>query len=103
MACVQLRPGARDLAALDAFVRAQPDLGTKQLPRFLRVTPEMPVTETSKLQKRLLRAQGWECADPVFWRPAPEAALVPLGDADRAGIRREFEAHGRAQVLVLGR
>ena len=102
MACVQLRPGAGDVAALDAFVRAQPDLGTKQLPRFLRVTPEMPVTETSKVQKRLLRAQRWDCADPVFWRPAPQAALVALGDADRERIRRDFQAHGRGHVLALG-
>jgi fatty-acyl-CoA synthase len=102
MACVQLRPGAGDVANLDAFVRSQPDLGTKQLPRFLRVTPAMPVTETSKVQKRLLRAQRWDCADPVFWREDPRGPLVPLGDGDRARIRRDFDANGRGHVLALG-
>ena len=101
MACVQLRPGARGVAELDAFVRAQPDLGTKQLPRFLRVSPAMPVTETSKVQKRLLRAQRWDCADAVYWRPEPQAALVLLADADRERLRRDFESHGRAHVLAI--
>ena len=39
MACVQLRPGsAADAQALDAHLRKQPELGTKWLPRFLRIT-----------------------------------------------------------------
>ncbi|HVM67930.1 MAG TPA: hypothetical protein VMU14_23845, partial [Acidimicrobiales bacterium] len=86
---------------IDAFVRAQPDLGTKWAPRFWRPVEAMPMTATAKVQKRLLRAQRWETSDPVWWRPAPDAALVPMTAADREAVRAEFAAHGRLSVLDL--
>ena len=101
MVSVQFKPGTEDVAALDEFVRAQADLGTKWLPRFVRVVDEMPVTATAKVQKRELRAARWDVEDPVWWRPAPDGALVELDDAGRAELRRQFEEHGRSAVLEL--
>jgi fatty-acyl-CoA synthase len=102
MACVQLRPGsAADAEALDAHLRRQPELGTKWLPRFLRITSSMPITATSKVLKRQLRAERWECQDAVWWRPQPAADLRPLTAADLAAIRAEFGRHGRTRALTL--
>ena len=102
MACVQLRPGsAADAQALDAHLRKQPELGTKWLPRFLRITSSMPTTATSKVLKRQLRGERWECQDPVWWRPEPAADLQPLTAADLAAIREEFGRHGRTRALTL--
>jgi fatty-acyl-CoA synthase len=85
MACVQLRPGSNlDPAELDAHLKAQPEMGTKWSPRFVRVCPQMPVTPTSKVLKRLLRAERWECPDPVWWRSQPDADLRSLDAADVA-------------------
>ena len=52
-----------------AFLAAQPDLGTKWMPRFVRVAVELPVTETSKVLKRVLRRERWECGDELWWQP----------------------------------
>jgi hypothetical protein len=62
----------------------------------------MPVTPTNKILKRLLRAQLWECDDPV-WLRGPEGGYRLLSSADREGIRREFAARGRSEVLELER
>ncbi|MDT5231233.1 MAG: fatty-acyl-CoA synthase, partial [Mycobacterium sp.] len=43
-----------------------PDLGPKQWPSFVRVGAELPRTETFKVIKRQLSAEGTECADPVW-------------------------------------
>jgi fatty-acyl-CoA synthase len=102
MACVQLRPGsAADAGALDAHLKAQPELGTKWLPRFLRITSQMPTTATAKVLKRQLRAERWECPDPVWWRPEPAADLRALTAADLAAIREEFGRYGRTRALTL--
>jgi fatty-acyl-CoA synthase len=101
MVSVQLRPGAGDVRELDAFVRAQPDLGTKWLPRFLRVVQEMPVTVTAKVQKRVLRAERWDGDGPVWWRRDPGGPLVLMTDDDRDDLRRAFAEHGRSTVLDL--
>lgn len=102
MACVQFRPGATaDGRALDAHLRAQPELGTKWLPRFVRITSQMPTTATAKVLKRQLRAERWECPDPVWWRPQPMADLRALTATDLAAIREEFGRHGRTRVLTL--
>ena len=49
-----------------AFLAAQEDLGPKQWPRFIRVATTLPRTETFKVIKRQLSAEGTECTDPVF-------------------------------------
>ncbi|WP_422744546.1 long-chain-fatty-acid--CoA ligase FadD17 [Mycobacterium sp. WMMD1722] len=70
MAALVLRPGARfDATEFRSFLGAQPDLGPKQWPSFVRVGTTLPRTETFKVIKRQLSAEGTECADPVY--PVP--------------------------------
>jgi fatty-acyl-CoA synthase len=70
MAALQLRPGveALDPAAWTEFLGDQGDLGTKWAPRFVRVTPALPITATNKVLKRMLRAERWNCTDPIWWQ-----------------------------------
>ncbi len=66
MAAVVLTEGARfDADEFRAFLAEQPDLGPKQWPAFVRVSAELPRTETFKVIKRQLSAQGTECDDQV--------------------------------------
>ncbi|HEY3842101.1 MAG TPA: AMP-binding protein, partial [Acidimicrobiales bacterium] len=86
MAAVQIRPGidGLDAAELAEFLAAQGDLGTKWVPRFVRMTAALPITATNKVQKRALRAERWNCAEPVLWQPekgAPYERLTSAGAA----------------------
>jgi fatty-acyl-CoA synthase len=100
MAALLLRPGARfDPEGFDAFLAQQTDLGTKWSPRFVRVAAELPVTLSNKVLKRPLRAERWECDDPVWWRPEKGAPFRRLEPADAEGLRKEFEARGRSATL----
>ncbi|MER7928895.1 long-chain-fatty-acid--CoA ligase [Streptomyces sp. NPDC096057] len=67
------------------FLLAQPDLGTKMAPRFVRVVDRMPVTATNKIHRAGLRREGVDCADPVWWRPPGEAAYRRLTPEDAEG------------------
>ena len=59
MAALQLRPGTVfDPEAFAAFLTDQPDMGTKWLPRFVRVAEALPITATSKVLIRLLRGRA---------------------------------------------
>ncbi|HTT86885.1 MAG TPA: AMP-binding protein [Acidimicrobiales bacterium] len=70
MAALELRPGvAFDPDAFAAFLSAQPDMGTKWVPRFLRVSAQLPTTATAKVLTRALRAESWHGTDPVYWSP----------------------------------
>ena len=70
MAALVLTEGAEfDAEKFKAFLAEQPDLGPKQWPSFVRVGVELPRTETFKVIKRQLQAEGTDCADPV-WRIA---------------------------------
>jgi len=101
MAALQMNdPEAFDPAAFDRFLLEQEDLGTKWSPRYLRVTPSLPTTQTSKVQKRLLRSERWECEEPVWFRPEPKAPLRRLAPEDREAIRSAFAARGRGAQLV---
>ena len=103
MAAVLPREGrAFDAAGLGAFLAAQPDLGSKQAPRYLRVVKDLPVTPTHKILKRALRAELWVCADPV-WLRAADGSYRPMAPADREAIARDFAARGRTPVLELER
>jgi fatty-acyl-CoA synthase len=48
------------------FLTAQPDLGPKQWPSFVRVSTALPRTETFKVIKRQLAAEALDCADRVY-------------------------------------
>jgi len=104
MATMELRPGASfDPEGFATFLGSQPDLGTKWPPRFIRLSPGLPLTATGKITKATLRAQGWECADPVLWSPGRVALRYQiLTDHDRLALRAEFEGHGRAPLLPPG-
>jgi fatty-acyl-CoA synthase len=100
MATLQLKPGVSfDPAAFAEFLSRQADLGTKHAPRFVRVARELPLGATNKIQKRQLRAEGWQVADPVWWRPEKTGPYRRLEPADLAALRAQFEAAGRAHVL----
>jgi len=67
MAALVLTQGSEfDAEKFRAFLAEQPDLGPKQWPSFVRVGAELPRTETFKVIKRQLSAEGTECAEPVW-------------------------------------
>ncbi|MFC8516750.1 long-chain-fatty-acid--CoA ligase [Streptomyces sp. NPDC057257] len=74
--------GTFDPSAFARFLSAQPDLGTKMAPRFVRVVDRMPVTATNKIHRALLRREGVHCADPVWWRPPGEETYRRLAPKD---------------------
>jgi fatty-acyl-CoA synthase len=86
-------PHGFDPADFDAFLDAQPDLGTKWSPRYVRVVRALPVGATNKVDKRAMRESGWRVDDPVFWRPARGLPLRPLTPDDVAGLDRSFAEH----------
>ncbi len=55
-----------DVEAFTRFLRRQSDLGPKQWPAFVRVGTTLPRTETFKILKRQLSAEGTDCPDPVY-------------------------------------
>ena len=90
---------AFDPEAFAAFLAAQPDLGTKWAPRFVRVVGSLPTTATGKVDRRPLRAERWETADPVWWRPERSGGYRRLTAEDAAGLSRAFAEAGRAGML----
>jgi fatty-acyl-CoA synthase len=67
MAALVLPAGAEfDPAKFREFLAGQDDLGPKQWPKFVRVSTALPRTETFKIIKRRLSAEGLDCPDPVF-------------------------------------
>jgi fatty-acyl-CoA synthase len=94
MATLLLRPGATfDPDEFGTFLAAQSDMGTKWSPTFVRITPELPVTATTKVLKRVLRNEGWHCDDPVWWRHHRDAPLRPLLPDDVEELDRVVAAH----------
>jgi fatty-acyl-CoA synthase len=76
---------AFDVAAFDAFVRAQPDLGPKWVPSFVRVATELPKLASMKIDKTRLRREGWD-APAVSWRPGRGDPLRAMTDTDVAAL-----------------
>jgi fatty-acyl-CoA synthase len=103
MVAVEMVPGhSFDPAVFAAWLAAQPDLGPKWLPRYVRVSASLPQTATGKVTKVGLRAEGWVCDEPVWWRPLESAELtfVPLHEDDRATLAAGLAANGRPPVGV---
>jgi len=89
MATLLLHEGASfDPASFAAFLEGEEDLGTKWAPRFVRITDRLPETATSKVVKRVLRNQAWNCDEPVWWRSAKEAPYRRLTAEDTEELDR---------------
>jgi fatty-acyl-CoA synthase len=87
MVALDLRPGAAlDLAAFDAFLREQPDLGPKWVPAFVRIDDDLPKLSSLKIDKKSLRADAWQ-VEGVAWRPARGDDLRPLSARDRTALQ----------------
>ena len=90
MAGIDLRAGETfDAEDFDRFLDGHSDLSPKWRPSFVRVMDTVPVLASLKVNKRLLRRQAWECADPVWWRPARREPL------------RLLDAEGKSQLQGL--
>ncbi len=81
MAALEMLPGHEfDPEAFSAFLAAQPDLGTKWTPSFVRVTGALPQTASGKVTKDPLRADGWwRGDDAVFRRQGATPSYRPDG------------------------
>ena len=101
MAALELRPGHDfDPDDFATFLAAQPDLGTKWAPRFVRIVDALPVTGADKVAKLPLRAAAWlPGRGAVWWRPARDDAYREMDDAARASLAEQFAAHGRTAQL----
>ena len=87
MAALELEAGAEfDPVSFDQFLDAQPDLGTKWRPAFVRVAGELPKLASMKVDKQRLRREAWQ-PDPVFWRPARNEHLRELDASDRRTLQ----------------
>jgi fatty-acyl-CoA synthase len=99
MAAIEPVAGAAfDPDAFARFLHDQPDLGTKWAPRYVRVGA-LPVGGTNKIDKQRLRRDRWECAEPVYWRPARAEQYRLMTDADRVALAARFHEFGRAGAL----
>ncbi len=102
MAALELDDGATfDPATFAAFLVAQPDLGTKWAPRFVRIVDSLPLTATRKIDRKPLRADRWSAPDPVWWRPSANGPYRRLTDADIADLHQAFADSGRAGMLEI--
>ncbi len=93
-------PNSFDVSAFAGYLAAQPDLGSKGIPRFLRISAALPVTGSNKVLKRELQLQRWHTCEPVYrWvgRGAPE--YTRMTDADKRCLDAEFTTYGRQSYL----
>ena len=99
MVALETVPGRPfDPDAFSAWLAAQPDLGPKWVPRYVRVSSSLPQTATGKVTKVGLRAEAWACDEPIWWRPGADIEFQPLGDEDRAALDAGLAEHGRPPV-----
>ncbi|MCW2543224.1 MAG: AMP-dependent synthetase and ligase [Frankiales bacterium] len=82
-----------DPSGLVGWFEKQPDAATTWVPRYLRVTPDLPRTATSKVIVRQLAQQAWHGED-VWIRDGD--AFRPMTEIDRFELAGAFSASGRS-------
>ena len=101
MAAIQFANGVDfDPVACATFLTAQPELGPKWVPTYVRIVDEFPMTQTNKILKRDLVRQQWPLDGQVWWRPTKAVEFVPFTAHDRDRLHERFRAAGRANVLT---
>jgi fatty-acyl-CoA synthase len=107
MAGLVLRDGTADIDVDDfaAWIDAQPGLGPKWRPRYVRVLRDPPTTGTNKIVKRTLVQQKFRAdrtgGDAVFVRPRGEERYRPFTADDEAALLASFAANGRERFWDL--
>jgi len=104
MVALETTPGRPfDADAFGVWLLAQPDLGPKWIPRYVRISESLPQTATGKVTKVGLRAEAWACDEPVWWRPleSAEVRFERLTDDDRAKLAAGLAENGRPAVGSL--
>ncbi|HEY6786776.1 MAG TPA: AMP-binding protein [Trebonia sp.] len=102
MAALEWEGDATTFDSLDfeSFLAQQPDLGSKWVPRFVRIMSQLPLTGSNKVVKVPLRNAGWRTDDPVWWRAdsrAPGFSLMT--EADKQEHDNRLVERGRASAL----
>lgn len=90
-------PAAFDMSAFTDYLAAAEDLGSKGLPRLVRLSRRLPVTGSNKVLKRDLQAQRWHVSeDPVYLRSGRATSEYHLmTQADQNALDDEFGRYGR--------
>jgi fatty-acyl-CoA synthase len=106
MTALVLKGGADfDGNAFATWLDAQPDLGPKWRPTFVRLCSALPSTPTNKILTRTLIHEKFRhdrvAGDPLFRRVRGGAAFQPFTQTDESSLRAEFESHGRARAWDL--
>lgn len=101
MAAIEVSdPAAFDVAAFAKFAGAQPDLGKKATPRFLRISPRLPTTGSSKVLKRELQQQLWRTEEAVYrWTGRGEPEYHLMSADEKQALETEFSHYGRQRLL----
>jgi fatty-acyl-CoA synthase len=92
--------GDFDADAFDAFLSAQPDLGTKWSPRFVRLVDAIPLTATGKVDRNPLRREKWHTTDPIWWRPEPKGPFWSWNASSHDAWQHQFVESGRAAFFA---
>ncbi len=99
MATLQLQDGVEfDPGEFGRFLAAQPDLGTKWAPRFVRITDGIPVTATRKIDKPALRRESWVDAQRVYVGDTKSLQYSALEGDAREELLREYAKYDRSPV-----
>lgn len=101
MAAIEVAdPDGFDAAAFVDFLVSQDDLGTKGIPRFLRVSKNLPVTGSNKVLKRELQQERWHTDEVVYrWAGRGTPVYRAMGDDDKQSLDAEFAQYGRQRYL----
>ncbi len=100
MAALELKDNCNFSSAdFSEFLSSQSDLGTKWAPKFVRISKELPRTQSNKVIKNQLRREFWECNDPVFYRKGKDLIYQSMTEQDRQELRSIFVAKDRAEFL----
>jgi fatty-acyl-CoA synthase len=106
MVALVLRDGcAFDANAFARFLDAQPDLGPKWRPRYVRVGRVLPQTATNKVLKRTLVHEKFRRdrvrADELWARGRGEDEFHPFTSDDEAALHQRFITAGRERFWEL--
>ncbi|ALR12764.1 acyl-CoA synthetase [Mycobacteroides saopaulense] len=93
-------PDTFDVDGFTDYLSTQEDLGSKGIPRFLRVSARLPVTGSNKVLKRELQEQRWHTDEPVFrWAGRGAPLFRRMSSDDKTELDAQFTAYGRQRLL----